>query len=148
MNSWEKLRTLRPLGNPFRLQGLIKLGEAYEKASDVQRAVAVYEDLARNAPQKEVAKSAAMRAQLLRKSGKVKTDQASQDAPAADEATEPKQPGKKKANAGTKKGRKAAAGGDQQGASARPADDESATVKVKKGKSQKMPGMDAGPEIQ
>lgn len=66
LNSWEKLRAMKPLNNPFRLQGLIKLGELYEKSSDMKNAVAVYEDLARNA-NKDVAHSAAQRAAALRK---------------------------------------------------------------------------------
>lgn len=144
MNSWEKLRTLKPLGNAFRLQGLIKLGEAYEKASDVQRAVAVYEDLARNAPQVEVKKSAALRAQMLRKSGKAggKTDTADQP---ADDSEQPAPVVKKKGKA-AKAVKKT---DDQEGADATPiSDDSAAEVKVKKSKSQKLPGVEAGPEIQ
>jgi TolA-binding protein len=66
MNSWEALRAMHPLNSPFRLQGLIKLGEAYEKAGSADQAAAVYDDLARNAA-KEVAQSAAARAAGLRK---------------------------------------------------------------------------------
>jgi TolA-binding protein len=147
MNSWEKLRTLKPAGNAFRLQGLIKLGEAYEKASDLQRAVAVYEDLARNAPQKEVARSAALRAQMLRKGGKVKAEQAA-DAAAGDDSGEQQAPATRKKSKAAKARKPAQQ--DQQGASAAPAysSDEAAAVKIKKGKTQKLPGVDAGAEIQ
>ncbi|HAM37035.1 MAG TPA: hypothetical protein DEB40_03870 [Elusimicrobia bacterium] len=68
MSTWEKLREMRPLNNPFRLDALIKLGEAYEKASDLDRAAAVYDDLSRNAA-KEIAQSAAARAAGLRRQG-------------------------------------------------------------------------------
>ena len=64
---WEKMRAMKPAGSQYRLQALIKLGEAYEKASDPASAADVYEDLARSAP-KDVAKSAAARAAVLRKS--------------------------------------------------------------------------------
>ncbi|MBI3552052.1 MAG: tetratricopeptide repeat protein [Elusimicrobia bacterium] len=70
MNAWEKARGMKPAGSPFRLQSLIKLGEIYEKGSDWGRAISAYEDLARNAPNKEVARSAAGRAALLRKDHK------------------------------------------------------------------------------
>ncbi len=66
MNAWEKLRGMKPANNPFRLQSLIKLGEAYEKATDYDRAIAVYEDLARHSS-KEVSLSASQRAAGLRK---------------------------------------------------------------------------------
>lgn len=66
MNTWENIRTMRPLNSPFRLQSLIQLGQAYEKANDLDRALSVYEDLSRNAS-KEVAQSAAARAAGLRK---------------------------------------------------------------------------------
>ncbi|MBI4375956.1 MAG: tetratricopeptide repeat protein [Elusimicrobia bacterium] len=69
LNAWEKLRAMKPGQNPFRLQALIKLGEAYEKASDFESAIAVYEDLGRNA-NKEVARSALQRAAALRKTAK------------------------------------------------------------------------------
>ncbi|MBI4371821.1 MAG: tetratricopeptide repeat protein [Elusimicrobia bacterium] len=63
---WEKMRALRPADSQFRLQALVKLGEAYEKAGDAAAAAGVYEDLARAAP-KEMAKTAAARAAALRK---------------------------------------------------------------------------------
>jgi len=66
LNMWEKLRGMKPLNNAFRLDALIKLGEAYEKSQEIDRAVAVYEDLARNAA-KEIAQSAAVRAAGLRR---------------------------------------------------------------------------------
>ncbi len=64
---WEKMRAMKPLGSQYRLQALIKLGEAYEKASDPASAAGVYEDLARSAT-KDTAKAAAARAAVLRKS--------------------------------------------------------------------------------
>ncbi|MDD5628782.1 MAG: tetratricopeptide repeat protein, partial [Elusimicrobia bacterium] len=69
MNMWVKLQGMKPAGNPFRIDALIKLGEAYEKASDNERAVAVYDDLARNAG-REIAQSAAGRAAALRHAGR------------------------------------------------------------------------------
>ncbi len=49
LGQWEKLRPMRPAANPFRLQAMIKLAEAYEKAEDPARAAQVYQDLAQNA---------------------------------------------------------------------------------------------------
>ncbi|MFI5349150.1 MAG: tetratricopeptide repeat protein [Elusimicrobiota bacterium] len=64
---WEKMRAMKPLGSQYRLQALIKLGEAYEKASDPASAADVYDDLARSGP-KDTARAAAARAAALRKS--------------------------------------------------------------------------------
>jgi TolA-binding protein len=64
---WEKMRGMKPLSSPYRLQALIKLGEAYEKASDPASAAVVYDDLARSAT-KDTARAAAARAAALRKS--------------------------------------------------------------------------------
>jgi TolA-binding protein len=63
---WEKMRGMKPAGSQFRLQALIKLGEAYEKANDPASAADVYEDLAKAGP-KDTAKAAAARAAVLRK---------------------------------------------------------------------------------
>jgi TolA-binding protein len=63
---WQKMRGMTPLGAQYRLQALIKLGEAYEKASDPASAADVYDDLAKSAP-KDMARTAAARAALLRK---------------------------------------------------------------------------------
>jgi tetratricopeptide (TPR) repeat protein len=68
--AWEAARNLKPLNSPFRLQSLIKLGEYYEKTADWGRAISAYDDLSRNAPSKDVARSAAARADLLRKEHK------------------------------------------------------------------------------
>lgn len=65
--TWDKMRAMKPLNSPFRLQALAKLGEAYEKAGDLSAAADVYEDYARAAP-KELAQKAAARAASLRKS--------------------------------------------------------------------------------
>ncbi|PIR16030.1 MAG: hypothetical protein COV48_11140, partial [Elusimicrobia bacterium CG11_big_fil_rev_8_21_14_0_20_64_6] len=65
--TWEKMRTMKPLNSAFRLQGLAKLGEAYEKAGDAASAADVYEDYARAAP-RDLAQKAAARAAALRKS--------------------------------------------------------------------------------
>ena len=43
---------MRPANSPYRLQALVKVVEMYEKASDWPKAIAVYEDLARNAPRR------------------------------------------------------------------------------------------------
>lgn len=131
MNTWEKLRTFKPSGNPFRLQGLIKLGEAYEKAADPERAAAVYEDLARNAPQKEVARSAAARAAALRKSGggKAKVEQAA-DTGGDEQSPVPA----KKKRAKARKVQQQESSDDQQDGSA--------------GQQPQLPGMGAGAQIQ
>lgn len=95
MNSWEKLKAMRPLGSPFRLQGLIKLGEVYEKANDMERAVAVYEDLAKHAS-KDVAKSAAQRAAVLRKGSRVRGVEPSTEESGPEEAKAPPKASSKK----------------------------------------------------
>ena len=85
--AWTKLQAMQPRNNAFRLDALRQLGEAYEKAQDLDRAAAVYDDLARNAA-KEVARSASARAAALRQSrgGKGRTPAA---ATAADSDKEP-----------------------------------------------------------
>ncbi len=65
--TWEKMRTLTPLNSAFRLQALVKLGEAYEKTGALSSAADVYEDYSRVAPTKEFAQKAAAHAALLRK---------------------------------------------------------------------------------
>lgn len=65
---WERMRGLKPAGSQYRLQALIKLGEAYVKAEDNASAADVYEDLSRTGP-KDTAKAAAARAAELRKAG-------------------------------------------------------------------------------
>ncbi|MBI5239171.1 MAG: tetratricopeptide repeat protein [Elusimicrobia bacterium] len=88
MNMWIKLQGMRPSNSPFRLDALIKLGEAYEKASDPERAAAVYDDLARNAG-REIAASAAARAAALRKQSRGRGP--------AEPVAEPDRPAPKKA---------------------------------------------------
>jgi tetratricopeptide (TPR) repeat protein len=61
---WEKMRAMKPAGSQYRLQALIKLGEAYEKAGDPGSAAEVYEDLARS-DAKNYGKAAAARAAEL-----------------------------------------------------------------------------------
>jgi len=74
LSVWEKMRGMKPAGSQYRLQALIKLGEAYEKAGDNASAADVYDDLAKTGP-KDTAKAAAARAAVLRKSsGGVKPD--------------------------------------------------------------------------
>ncbi|MEK7858577.1 MAG: tetratricopeptide repeat protein [Elusimicrobiota bacterium] len=132
MNTWENLRIMKPLGNPFRLQSLIKLGESYEKASDFERAAAVYDDLARNATQKEIAVSAGQRAAGLRRMhGKGKAEK---EEPVA--ADEPPAEAEKKAPAPRKK----------PGAS-KPAPERKA-VTDKKAKTLNLPGVPEQDEIQ
>jgi TolA-binding protein len=86
---WEKMRAMKPLGSQYRLQALIKLGDAYEKASDPASAADVYDDLARSAP-KDVAKSAASRAAVLRKSaGGAKPKKTAAATPNVDDSVAP-----------------------------------------------------------
>lgn len=83
MAVWEKMRGMKPLGSQFRLQALIKLGDAYEKANDPASAADVYEDLARSAP-KDMGRQAAARAAILRKSaGGAKPKKTASAAPAS-----------------------------------------------------------------
>jgi len=63
---WEKMRASQPLKSPYRLQALIKLGEAYEKGGDNASAADVYFELSRIAPG-ATAKAAAARAAALKK---------------------------------------------------------------------------------
>jgi tetratricopeptide (TPR) repeat protein len=78
INVWEKMRGMKPLTSQYRLQALIKLGEAYEKAGDLATAASVYEDLARSST-KDTSKAAAARAAVLRKSaGNAKPKKAAQ----------------------------------------------------------------------
>ncbi|MBI4386046.1 MAG: tetratricopeptide repeat protein [Elusimicrobia bacterium] len=65
IRSWEKLRQMQPPADPFRLQGLIKLGELYEKV-DPGNAISVYEDLARNSGNRQLSEAAREKAQALR----------------------------------------------------------------------------------
>ncbi|MFI5363254.1 MAG: tetratricopeptide repeat protein [Elusimicrobiota bacterium] len=62
---WEKMRAMSPANAPFRLQALIKLGEAYEKAGDPCSATKAYDDLAASAPG-ATATAAKARANALR----------------------------------------------------------------------------------
>lgn len=136
MAVWEKMRAMKPLGSQYRLQALIKLGDAYEKAGDPATAADVYEDLARSAP-KDTAKAAAARAAVLRKSAggakpkrvpapaaspeadpaapsgrtQVMPTDEGDDVPGADAAAESAKPAKKPAKAkkkSTARGRRAA----------------------------------------
>ncbi|MDE2292241.1 MAG: tetratricopeptide repeat protein, partial [Elusimicrobia bacterium] len=66
VKTWEALIPMSPKSDPYRLQGLIQLGTEYENRKDAADAVAVYEDLARNATQKEVAGAARERAKALK----------------------------------------------------------------------------------
>lgn len=79
---WEKMRAMRPLNSQFRLQALIKLGEAYEKAGDPASAADAYDDLARSGP-KDTAKAAAARAAALRKTAGASPRKTAARAPAA-----------------------------------------------------------------
>ncbi|MFH1724345.1 MAG: tetratricopeptide repeat protein [Elusimicrobiota bacterium] len=66
LRTWQGLVGTEPKGNGFRLQGLIKLGEEYEKREEFAKAASVYEDLAGNASEKTVSAAARERAQGLR----------------------------------------------------------------------------------
>ncbi len=145
---WEKIRAMRPLGSQFRLQSLIKLGEAYEKASDPASAAAVYEDLARSAT-KDTAKAAAARAAVLRKSGGNAKPKKAAPTPSVDDAVAPESGGTQvmpsdsgDSQTPAKKDSKKNAGGSKSGAKGRRA----APAAAKDGGAQKkpaaaMPGM-------
>lgn len=64
--AWEGLKALSPKNSPFRIKGLINLGEEYEKRKDDCAAADVYDDIARNAPQGNVAQAAKERAKAFR----------------------------------------------------------------------------------
>ncbi|MCX5788295.1 MAG: tetratricopeptide repeat protein [Elusimicrobia bacterium] len=86
LGQWERLRDMKPASNPYRLQGLIKLGEAYEKSSDANdlaKAADVYDDLGRNATG-DISQAARERAATVRKAlgPKVKKAKAGDDSPA------------------------------------------------------------------
>lgn len=140
LNSWEKAKTMKPLGNAFRLQSLIKLGEIYEKSNDIDRAVGVYEDLAAHAAQKDIANSAAQRAMALRRGGKggpaTKTAVMPSDEgdSTAKPAHAPAQKRKLRKNAGTRKPTAAPSTDD---ASATKVSDDAPTAKAQP----KLPGM-------
>ncbi|MEK7746643.1 MAG: tetratricopeptide repeat protein, partial [Elusimicrobiota bacterium] len=110
VKTWEAMAAMEPKGNAFRLDGLIKLGEVYEQASDLERAAGVYEDLAKNAPAAATAKAAKERAEGLRriiaaKGGKgAKASEAPEESPSdagktqvmPEEAPAPKPPSEEK----------------------------------------------------
>jgi TolA-binding protein len=62
---WERLALQKPPNSPWRLQGLVKLGEIYEVEKNYAEAARVYEDISRNAATPDVAKAAADRAKAL-----------------------------------------------------------------------------------
>jgi TolA-binding protein len=110
--TWETLLSMSPKNSPYRLQGLIQLGELCEQQQDMSRAVAAYDDISRNAPNAQTAKGAKERADALRRSlpkggaaprktqsSTTSTDDSTQVMP-ADESAKPKpapKPAKKKA---------------------------------------------------
>ena len=63
---WESIVPLSPKSYAFRLQGLIKLGEEYETRKLYAKAVRVYYDLCKHAPQKAVKTAACQRAKGLK----------------------------------------------------------------------------------
>jgi TolA-binding protein len=83
LSIWQKMAGMKPERSQFRLQALIKLGDAYEKAGDPGRAAEAYELLSKVAP-KDTARAAAARAEALRKQARSKPRPAA--APAADAA--------------------------------------------------------------
>jgi len=90
---WEKMRAMKPLGSQYRLQALIKLGEAYEKAGDPASAADVYDDLAKAGP-KDTAKAAAARAAALRKTaGGAKPKKRAAATPDVDQSVSPENGG-------------------------------------------------------
>jgi tetratricopeptide (TPR) repeat protein len=62
---WEQLALKKPANSPWRLQGLVKLGEIYEADRNYPEAARIYEDISNNAASPEVAKAAAERARSL-----------------------------------------------------------------------------------
>jgi len=64
--SYEKLRGKSPKDNEVRLTGLVTLAELYQEAGKVDMAIAVYEDIAKNATNPEWKQAAVERAKLLR----------------------------------------------------------------------------------
>jgi len=62
---WERLSLQKPANSPWRLQGLVKLGEIYEGERNYPEAARTYEDISKNAATPEVAKAAAERAKSL-----------------------------------------------------------------------------------
>ena len=70
LRTWKDLVGMKPKSNPFRLQGLIKMGEEYEKREEYKKAVSIYEDLAAHSTDKRVAAAARQRAAGLRKAMK------------------------------------------------------------------------------
>lgn len=146
MNNWEKLKTMRPLNSPFRLQALIKLGEMYEKAGDYERAIAAYQDLARNASG-QIAASAAQRAAVLRKSARaqaVPSDPATDDSQQAPDegAAAPKRSRKRGRSASRRVPAKVAATAARSRAADAPAD--AGEAPAQKQQQPKLPGMDDG----
>jgi TolA-binding protein len=118
---WEKMRGMKPANSQYRLQALIKLGEAYEKANDPASAADVYDDLAKSGP-KDTAKAAAARAAALRKSaGGAKPKKAAAATPNVDDSVSP--------DSGGTQVMPADAGDDQ------PASDDAPVKKTKKAKS-------------
>ena len=73
--AWEAMIALRPANSPYRLQALVKVVEMYEKASDSSKAIAVYEDLARNAASPAMAEAARAHIKELRDSAPVRARQ-------------------------------------------------------------------------
>jgi TolA-binding protein len=67
LRTWEELVAMKPRANAFRLQGLIQLGDAYEKddRKEYAKAIRVYNDLAKHAG-KDVAAAARQRATALK----------------------------------------------------------------------------------
>ncbi len=66
--AWETAAGLGPAADPYRLQALIKLTEIYEKKADWAKAIAAYDDLARNAAEPKVAAAARDRIRELKRS--------------------------------------------------------------------------------
>ena len=94
--AYKRLKTMRPVTNAFRLQGMIKLAELCEK-TEPSAAIAAYEDLARNSPNRKIAQAARERIAALngkysmtptpRRAHKRKAKAAAQEEEAAPEDT-------------------------------------------------------------
>jgi len=142
---WEKMRAMKPAGAQYRLQALIKLGEAYEKASDPGSAADAYEDLARSAPKgSDIAKGAAARAATLRKTAGGAGAKKADATPDVDQSVTPDNGGTQvmPADGGTPAapaGDSAAAGAAGAGQPAPAGDPAAATPPAKKKKKKKKP---------
>lgn len=67
LDYWGRLVLQKPYSSPWRLQGLIKIGEIYEAEKNYPEAARVYDDISKNSADPETAKAAAEKARSLLK---------------------------------------------------------------------------------